>query len=55
MKLGPPDENFCTATNNRKQGLSKKLFFPKKKKKKEIEMSSIFECFLLTSKFFTVY
>ena len=40
MKLWPPDENFCTVTNNRKQNLPKnKIFQQKKQKKKKKENS----------------
>ena len=35
MKLWPPDENFCTVTNNRKQNLPKNKIFQQKKKKKK--------------------
>ena len=43
MKLWPPDENFCTVTNNRKQNLPKnKIFQQKKKKKKKKKASKIY-------------
>ena len=31
MKSGPPDENFCTVTNNRKQNLPKNKIFQQKR------------------------
>ena len=39
MKLWPPDENFCTVTNNRKQNLPKNKIFQQKKKKKKNEIN----------------
>ena len=43
MKLWPPDENFCTVTNNRKQNLPKNKIFQQKKKKKKKNEINLFE------------
>ena len=53
MKSGPPDENFCTVTNNRKQNLPKNKIF--QQKRNEITLFEIEIIFFFASKFFIVY